>query len=137
MPTDTPSTPVRLPVPWPANAELKRYTGGCHCRKVRFEFAHPDIYSVPVVRCNCSICTDRAFLNVYTPDAHFAFTHGSEADLTTYVFGEGLCMHRFCAACGSGVGARTHRGFTIVNTRTLDGVDRGRCTFKDVDGRAW
>ncbi|KAJ7240566.1 hypothetical protein C8J57DRAFT_1527601 [Mycena rebaudengoi] len=118
MPTDTTSTPVSLPVPWPPNAELKRYTGGCHCRRVRFEFKYPDIYSVPVVQCNCSICEDRGYLVIYTPDAQIAFTHGSEADLTTTI------------------GARTNFGFTVVNTRMLDDVDRSKFQFKPVDGRA-
>ncbi|KAJ7250242.1 hypothetical protein C8J57DRAFT_1521259 [Mycena rebaudengoi] len=49
---------------------------------MRFEFKYPDIYSVPIVQ------EDRGYLAIYAPDAQFAFTHGSEADLTTYVFGE-------------------------------------------------
>ncbi|KAJ7230931.1 Mss4-like protein [Mycena rebaudengoi] len=136
MPTETTSTSVSLPVPWPANAELKRCTGGCHCRRVRFEFTYPDIYSVPVVQCNCSICEDRGYLLIYTPDAQFAFTHGSEADLTTYVFNQKNRLHRFCAACGSTIGARTNRGFTIVNTRMLDGVDRSKFQLKPGNGKA-
>ncbi|KAJ7364519.1 hypothetical protein DFH08DRAFT_1016936 [Mycena albidolilacea] len=54
-----------LPIPWPDNAEIKTHTGGCHCRKVRYEFEHPDIYAMPVMNCNCSICEDREHLLVY------------------------------------------------------------------------
>jgi hypothetical protein len=56
--------PLRLPVPWPENAEIKIHTGGCHCKKVRYEFEHPDIYVMPIVNCNCSICEDRGYLCV-------------------------------------------------------------------------
>jgi hypothetical protein len=53
-----------MPVPWPESAEIKLYTGGCHCKKVRFEFEHPDIYTMPVMSCNCSICEERGYLTV-------------------------------------------------------------------------
>jgi hypothetical protein len=58
------SPPPPLPVPWAENAEVKQYTGGCHCKKVLFEFEHPDIYTMPAINCNCSICDDRGYLNV-------------------------------------------------------------------------
>jgi hypothetical protein len=45
----TEAKPLRLPIPWPESAEIKVYTGGCHCKKIRYEFEHPDIYTVLVM----------------------------------------------------------------------------------------
>ena len=57
--------------PWPVGAEIQRFTGGCHCRKFRFEIAHPkfgensdDGDSQYVVQCNCSICATHGKLNM-------------------------------------------------------------------------
>jgi hypothetical protein len=59
-------------IPWPAGAEVKRYTGGCHCGRHKFEFAHPKFgetaedgeTSLPVVLCNCSICAINGKMNM-------------------------------------------------------------------------
>ncbi|KAJ6557328.1 hypothetical protein DFH09DRAFT_543167 [Mycena vulgaris] len=75
----------KLPFPWPENAEVETYTGGCHCKKVRYEFKHPDIYTMPIGNCNCSICEKDGYLNVYTFNPDFRFTKGGE-ELNTYVF---------------------------------------------------
>lgn len=50
------ATKVKLPTQWPPDVEIRRYVGGCHCRKFVFEFEHPNIYESEVVSCNCSIC---------------------------------------------------------------------------------
>ncbi|KAJ6508981.1 glutathione-dependent formaldehyde-activating GFA [Mycena sanguinolenta] len=140
-PADTKS----LPIPWPENAELKVYTGGCHCKKIRYEFEHPDIYSMPVMNCNCSICEDRGYLNVtptaatrrYTPEDKFRLTSGLDDDMTKYEFGARNVGHRFCKVCGTSIGpAFEKRGMVIVNTRTIDGVDLDRLTLHKADRRA-
>ncbi|KAJ7445916.1 glutathione-dependent formaldehyde-activating GFA, partial [Mycena latifolia] len=113
-------------------AEIKTYTGGCHCQKVRYEFEHPDIYMMPVVSCNCTICEDRGYLNVYTPHDKFRFTKGAD-DLSTYGYGDYKIIHRFCATCGTTIGATQE--FTVVNTRTIDDVDLKRLQLKLVDER--
>ncbi|KAJ7211491.1 Mss4-like protein [Mycena haematopus] len=116
-PADTKS----LPIPWPENAEVKVYTGGCHCKKIRYEFEHPDIYAGLVASCNCSICEDRGHLNVYTPEDRFRFTSGSDPDITKYEFGARSVEHRFCATCGTSIGPAAPKfGFVVVNTRTID-----------------
>jgi hypothetical protein len=59
-----PNETTSLPVPWPENAEIREYTGRCHCDRFRFAFNHPDVYAMPVINCNCSICEARGYLNV-------------------------------------------------------------------------
>jgi len=126
-----------LPVPWPKDAEVKLHTGGCHCKRVRYEFEHPDIYAMAVVNCNCSICENRGYLNVYTWEDKFRFTKGSANDLTTYSFGEGRIIHRFCPTCGTAFGATVPRsGFVVINTRTIDGIDLQLLQLYQADGRS-
>ncbi|KAJ7857627.1 glutathione-dependent formaldehyde-activating GFA [Mycena olivaceomarginata] len=131
-----PAATNSLPVPWPENAEVKTHTGGCHCKKVRYEFEHPDIYASVVVNCNCSICEDRGYLNVFTPEDKFRFTAG-EQELTQYVFGSKNVSHRFCSTCGTSIGPLVSKdGFVVINTRTIDGVDLGRLGLQKVEGRS-
>ncbi|KAJ6508958.1 Mss4-like protein, partial [Mycena sanguinolenta] len=126
-----------LPVPWAEDAEVKVHTGGCHCKKIRYEFEHPDIYAMPVVNCNCSICEDRGYLNVFTPEDKFRFTSGSEVDMTKYEFGSCNVGHRFCSTCGTSIGPTVvKRGMVIINTRTIDSIDLERLKLHKVDGRA-
>ncbi|KAJ7136173.1 Mss4-like protein [Mycena epipterygia] len=131
------STTTSLPIPWSENAEVKVHTGGCHCKKVRYEFNHPDIYAMPVVNCDCSICEDRGYLNVFTLENNFRFTTGSADDLTKYAFGSNNIIHRFCPTCGTTLGATfPAKGFVIINTRTIDDVDLKRLQLTPVNGKA-
>ncbi|KAF7297821.1 GFA domain-containing protein [Mycena kentingensis (nom. inval.)] len=133
----TPAPSSLLPIPWAEDAQVLTHTGGCHCKKVRYEFQHPDIYTMEVVSCNCTICESRGALNVYTPDAMFKFTSGTET-LREYRFGDEKIHHRFCAVCGAAVGAHfAAKGFAIVNVRSVDGIDLGRLKLKAFNGRAW
>ncbi|KAJ7626745.1 Mss4-like protein [Mycena rosella] len=103
--------------------EIKLYTGGCHCKAIRYEFAHPDIYSMPVLSCDCSICENRGALNVYTYDKDFRFTKGTANDLTTYTFGSGQVVHRFCPTCGTSIGPTVPGGSSVVvNARMIDNI---------------
>ncbi|KAF8208758.1 Mss4-like protein [Mycena galopus ATCC 62051] len=132
-----PANTKSLPVPWPENAEIKVHTGGCHCKKIRYEFEYPDIYSMVTMNCNCSICEDKGYLNIFTPEDKFKFTSGSEADLTKYEYGARTIGHRFCSTCGSSIGAVAPAGgFVIINTRTIDGIDLNRLQLHKLDRRS-
>ncbi|KAJ7288538.1 glutathione-dependent formaldehyde-activating GFA [Mycena rebaudengoi] len=128
-----------MPVPWPENAELKLYTGGCHCKKVRFEFEHPDIYTMPTINCNCSICEERGYLNVsvFRTGSKFKITQGAD-NLSSYHFGSEKIGHRFCSTCGSSISpdAASFFGCIAVNTRTIDDIDISKLTLQAVDGKA-
>ncbi|KAJ6508975.1 glutathione-dependent formaldehyde-activating GFA [Mycena sanguinolenta] len=132
-----PAETKSLPVPWPEDAEIKVHSGGCHCKKIRYEFEHPDVYGLPVMNCNCSICEDRGYLNVFTPENKFRFTNGSADDLTTYEFGKGNLSHKFCSTCGTSIGpAASKQGCVVVNARTIDGIDLDRLKLFKFDGRS-
>jgi hypothetical protein len=120
-----------------ADAALVTHTGGCHCRRVRFEFDAPA--ELEVVDCNCSICAPYGgFGHVIVPGARFRLQTGEDA-LTTYTFNTGAARHLFCAVCGvkSFYVPRSHPDGFSVNVRCIDeGTVTGlrRRTF---DGRNW
>ncbi|KAJ7134507.1 Mss4-like protein, partial [Mycena epipterygia] len=121
---------------WPENAEVKVHTGGCHCKKVRYEFNHPDIYTMPVVNCDCSICESRGYLTVFALENNFRFTTGSADDLTKYAFKSNSIIHRFCPTCGTPIGATAPaQGIVVINTRTIDDIDLKRLQLKPVNGK--
>ncbi|KAJ7865601.1 hypothetical protein B0H14DRAFT_3442854 [Mycena olivaceomarginata] len=122
-----------LPIPWPENAEIKTHARNGHCKKVQYEFEHPDIYVMPVMNCKCSIYENWGHLSSplfylfnsvlrcfsgsefeerehsltwpcrYTPKPKFRFTCGKDG-LTQYELGQHVIVHRFCLACGTSMG---------------------------------
>src|SRR4051812_18287387 len=73
------------------------YTGGCHCKAVRYEVT-ADL-SKPVSECNCSICQARGWLLTFVDGDGFRLLEGESA-LTDYQFGKKNIHHLFCSRCG-------------------------------------
>ena len=113
----------------------KHYTGGCHCKKVRFEVT-ADLDKA--VSCNCSICSARGLLLTFTPAAQFKLLSGE--DQTEYQFNKRKIHHLFCPVCGvesfatgqDKSGAKTY----AVNIRCLDDVDPASVKAMPFDGRS-
>jgi len=115
-------------------AELKRYQGGCHCGKVRYEVT-TDLGRV--IECNCSHCSRKGFLLTFATPETFTLLSG-EGELTDYQFNKHVIHHVFCKTCGiQSFGYATKpdgtRGYS-VNVRCLQGVDPGAYTVTQVDG---
>lgn len=102
-----------------AAAPLITHTGGCHCRRVRFEVDAPA--DVEVLDCNCSMCRMTGFLHLIVPAARFRLTAGEDA-LQDYRFNTGTARHLFCRHCGikSFYVPRSHPDGFSVNLRCLD-----------------
>ncbi|KAJ7749606.1 hypothetical protein B0H14DRAFT_2326236, partial [Mycena olivaceomarginata] len=104
--------------------------GGCHCKKVRYEFEHPEIYAMPVMNCNCSIYEARGHLLVRPPLlSSFLYIFNS------YEFRQYVVTHRFCLTCGTSMGlvgapGGPFDGLVVVNARTIDGVDLDRLELR-------
>ncbi len=116
--------------------EAKRYTGSCHCGKVRFEVT-TDLASV--MSCNCSICSRAGYLLTFVPDDQFKLLSGEDAQ-TDYQFNKRNVHHQFCSTCGirsfghgTGPDGRTMRA---INVRVLDGVDVDALSITRVDGKS-
>ena len=100
-------------------AHLVTHSGGCHCRRVRFEVDAPA--ALDVLDCNCSICRMGGFLHLIVPATRFRLLSGAD-DLVEYTFNTGAARHRFCRVCGikSFYIPRSHPDGVDVNARCLD-----------------
>jgi hypothetical protein len=111
-------------------------SGGCHCKRVRFEVRTPA--SLRVAECNCSICAKSGYLHLIVSKSHFTLLSGMES-LITYEFNTRTAQHFFCAVCGikSFYIPRSHPNGYSVNARCLDGVAVTDLTIVPFDGKHW
>jgi hypothetical protein len=116
--------------------EMRTYTGGCHCGKVRYEVKSA---LEPVLKCNCSICQKRGALLTFVPAPQFTLLSG-EDDLTDYQFNKKIVHHLFCHHCGIGSFARglapDGSAMVAINVRCLDDVDLNALTPVPFDGKS-
>ncbi len=115
--------------------EAKTYTGGCHCKKVRYEVT-ADLAST--VSCNCSICTARGLIIAFVPAQQFKLVSGQ--GLTDYQFNKKHIHHLFCPTCGvesfaTGKDKKGNETYAI-NVRCLDDVDIAALKPALFDGRS-
>lgn len=115
----------------------KRYTGGCHCGKVRFAVT-ADLESETILDCNCSMCTKKGILHLIVAPDRFELIQGQDA-LVEYRFNTRQAVHRFCETCGIHpfYTPRSHPDDIDVNVRCLDSVDPRALDVEPFDGRNW
>jgi hypothetical protein len=115
--------------------ETKKYTGGCHCGKVRYEVVS-DL--AKVISCNCSHCSKRGLLLTFVPNDQFKLLSGKD-DLSEYLFNTKKIRHLFCRTCGiesfaTGEGPGGAE-MAAINVRCLDGVDAAALTLTPFNGK--
>jgi hypothetical protein len=114
----------------------KDYTGGCHCKRVRYEVT-ADLDKV--MACNCSHCSAKGLLLTFAPAAQFQMLKGEDA-LADYQFNKHVIHHLFCKQCGTQSFARgkgqNGADMVAINVRCLDGVDIAALTPMPYDGRS-
>jgi hypothetical protein len=113
-----------------------KYTGGCHCGKVRFEVVM-DLKEA--IECNCSLCYKRGGPLAFVPATAFNLLHG-EKDLTDYQFNKFIINHYFCSTCGiqsfsegKGVDGEESRA---INLLCIDDLDLSTIKIKHFDGKS-
>jgi hypothetical protein len=115
---------------------MQKYTGGCHCQKVRFEV---EMDLTEVLSCNCSICSKRGSLLAFVPAEQFKLVSGEEM-LKDYQFGKMRIHHYFCTNCGvSSFAAAVQpdgKEGRAINVRCLDDVDLGSLKVVEFDGKS-
>ena len=105
-------------------ADLKTWTGGCHCGRVRYE---AELSLDGIVACNCSICQKRGSLLAFVPQSQFRLLAGEDA-LTDYQFNKKVIHHLFCATCGVASFAHGEKPGRRANGRGECSLPRrGRC----------
>jgi len=113
-----------------------KYTGGCHCGKVRFEV---EMDLKEVASCNCSICSKKGSLLAFVPSESFKLLSG-EGDLKDYQFNKRVIHHYFCSTCGvssfsKGIGP-DGKEMQAINVRCLDNVDFEKLPVTRFDGKS-
>lgn len=115
---------------------MKKYVGGCHCGKVKYE-VEMDLKNA--ISCNCSVCMKRGSLLDFVPESQFRLLCG-ESELQDYLFNKKVIHHYFCKSCGIlsfGRGTAPDGSKVIaVNLRCLEGIDLKTLTIHDYDGRS-
>ncbi|WP_371378734.1 GFA family protein [Thalassotalea aquiviva] len=115
---------------------MSKYSGGCHCKKVRFEVE----VELPVVlhQCNCSMCIKVGFLHLISPAHKFKLLTGLE-HLQCYTFNTQMAKHYFCRHCGvkSFYIPRSNPDGYSVNARCLDSDDWEQWQTEHFDGQNW
>ncbi len=115
---------------------MATHTGGCHCKKVRYE-VEIDL-TQPALECNCSHCQIKGLLLVFVPKDSFTLLSGEE-HLTEYRFNTEKIQHLFCTTCGVeafGRGMGKNGPTIAVNVRSLDDIDLPSVTRMPFDGRS-
>lgn len=112
-----------------------KYTGSCHCGRVRYEVEAPEEFDCQ--ECNCSICSRSGYLHYIVPRSRFKLLQG-EDELTTYTFDTGEAKHLFCRTCGikSFYIPRSNPDGIDVNVRCLAPQPR-RVNVELFDGQNW
>jgi hypothetical protein len=117
--------------------EMRKYSGGCHCGRVRFAV---ETALTPVITCNCSICAKRGSLFTFVEPDAVERVAGSDEDLTAYEFNKHVITHMFCPVCGILPYAKGTRPdgkkMVAINVRALDGVDLEALEVTPYDGRS-
>jgi hypothetical protein len=113
-----------------------KYTGGCHCGRVRYEV---EAELGKVMECNCSICSKKGYLLTFVGASQFKLLSGAES-LTDYQFNKKIIHHKFCKVCGiesfaHGEGEGGEPMYSI-NVRCLDGVDPSKLEIEHYDGKS-
>ena len=113
-----------------------KYTGSCHCGKVKYE-VEGEIKDV--ISCNCSICSRKGSLLWFVPRSSFKLLT-SENDAATYTFRKGIIEHRFCKACGIhpfayGSDPKGNQ-MAAINVRCLENVELDKIPVKPFNGKA-
>lgn len=116
--------------------EARTRTGGCHCKKVRWE-ATGSFDSA--ISCNCSICSKKATLLSFIPAEQFRLLSGEDA-LTDYQFNKHVIHHLFCSTCGIASFSRgampDGKPMVAINVRCLDDVDLDAVKVDTFDGKS-
>jgi hypothetical protein len=115
--------------------EMKTYTGGCHCGKVRYEVT-TDLSQV--VTCNCSRCAKLGWMMTFVKPEAFKLLQGRDA-LTEYRFNTKQIQHLFCATCGiesfSQGKAKDGSDSYAVSLLCVDDLDTSKLTPYHYDGK--
>lgn len=115
---------------------MTTYTGGCHCKKVRYEV---NLELKDVLECNCSLCQTKGLLLTFVPAGDFKITSGEDS-LTEYRFNKLVLQHLFCKHCGVqpfSYGEKDGVKMVGINARSIDNIELSDLNRVPFDGKSW
>lgn len=113
---------------------MKKYTGGCHCKAVRYE-VETDLEKLLV--CNCSHCEAKGLLLNFVDTDKFKLLSG-EDQLTEYRFNKKAIRHLFCKVCGvQSFSQGVEFPKVAINVRCLDDIDISTLTPTHFNGKEY
>ena len=101
------------------NVVKKKYFGGCHCKKVSFEFF--SLNKVKLIKCNCTICKPSRYLHLIIAHTDFKLISNKKY-IQSYEFGTRKAKHFFCKFCGikSFYQPRSHQNAYSINYNSIE-----------------
>lgn len=115
---------------------MSKYTGGCHCKAVRYEV---EVDLGQTFTCNCSYCEAKGFILAFAPATNFTLLSGEDM-LTEYRFNKKKIAHVFCKVCGvQSFGRGTDQAgneTVMINARCLEGVNLSTLQSGKFDGKS-
>lgn len=117
-------------------SDAKKWSGSCHCGKVRYDVM---IDASSGITCNCSMCQRKGAVLQFVPTSAFTLVAG-EGDQTSYKFNKHVIDHLFCKTCGvtsyaNGKGP-DGKEMVAINLRCLEGIELGKVATEQYDGRS-
>ena len=113
-----------------------KYTGSCHCGKVKFEVEGEVDAGLA---CNCSMCQRKGSLLWFVPREKMKLLT-PEANLRTYTFNRHVIKHRFCPECGIHTHGEANdpkgNPTAAINLRVLEDFDLDSVKVNHYDGRS-
>jgi hypothetical protein len=109
-----------------------KYTGGCHCGAVAYEF-EGDIQEV--MECNCSHCSKKGMLLYFVDKDAFKLLSGADS-LSEYQFNKKAIRHLFCKVCGTQAHAEgVSFPKACINVRCVNDIDVASIPKKHYNGK--
>ncbi|KAF6842109.1 glutathione-dependent formaldehyde-activating enzyme [Colletotrichum plurivorum] len=122
-----------------AEEPKQTYRGNCHCAAFVYEVQLPEIKSAS--QCNCSICVKKGALWLMPKNDDFKVVKGALSDLSSYSFGTGQMIHKFCGTCGTAVMVDFPNGppnqKMALNVRSIQNLDIFGLEKKPVNGASY
>jgi hypothetical protein len=117
-------------------SDAKNYSGGCHCRKVRFDVTGRPRQGLRVQLLDLRQARRTLGLRA-TGELRAAGWHRVAGRLPVQPEDHHLC----CGQCGVGSASQgiapSGKEMVAVNVRCLDGIDLSALTLTPVDGKKW
>ena len=104
-----------------------RYSGGCHCRNIQFEFQSTRALGEFRPRsCDCSFCRKHGAAYVSDPEGKLSISIRDRRELTTYRQGSASAEMLICGKCGvlaAVVYTEGERRYATVNGNAIEGSE--------------